>query len=317
MTSSSPLFLCGMARSGTTYLLTLLNAAAPIHLTYESRMLKEGLALYEALPTQTTLPRFNRFLDELVTAEAENIRNMALIATLRRHQSELYELWCGRVPYATWIHHVYTLAYPQKPLWGDKLIRAEYMNWLNPVWPEARLILLYRDPRAVAASQKIMWQTTPELVAGYWHTHLTLSQQLTTSLGNRVLPVVYETLVQEPLPTLQTILHFIQPGLEQAAAAILAAHPPQPASLHKWRHSLTPDEIRQIEGYCFTAMNQLGYTPEIATAPHSLTRTTYFWHLWRAFKGVLWRPRLIIRKRLWSRLRLMLRMGQGEDQRKM
>ena len=304
--SPAPLFLCGVARSGTTYLLTLLNAAAPIRLTYESRLIREGLGLAQQLPPHPDIARFARFVDELIAGESENIRNMALIATLRRHQPALYASWQQNPVYGDWIQQVYALAYPEKPIWGDKLLRVEQVNWLRQVWPSARILILYRDPRAVAASQKSLWQSANEVIAGYWNTHLNLSQVLLAEMGERALAISYEQLLQEPETTLGRILHFIEPGLEQETQAILSAHPPKTASLHKWRQQLTATDTRQIEAYCFAGMQALGYQPELATEARPLRRASYLWHLGQTFKGVLTRPRLILRKRLWERLRVML-----------
>ena len=309
---SSPLFISGVARSGTTYLLTLLNAASSVHLTYESRMLREGINLAQRLPPRPDNHRFALFVDELIAGESENIRNMALIATLRRHQETLYARWLENPSYGEWMSQVYALAYPEASVWGDKLIRTEQVAWLREVWPSARLIVLYRDPRGAAASQKHLWQLSNEVIAGYWNTHLNLSQQLLTEMGSQAIAVSYEQILLDSLTTLRQLLHFIEPALASEAETILQQHPPKPESLTKWRQQLSVADVRQVEAYCFQGMQQLGYQPEQATAARALSRPSYLWHLGRTFKNVLTRPRLLFRKRLWERLQMMLQTYQDK-----
>jgi Sulfotransferase family len=304
----SPLFICGVGRSGTSYLLALLNATSKLHLSFEGRMLKEGIALYARLKQPVTVESFSDFLDQLVAAESDTHGtrgNMPLITVVQANRRRLYATWLKHHSYAELMAEIYALAFGQ-PIWGDKLLRIEYVWSIIKMWPEARFIILYRDPRAVSASQKLKWGFGPRITAGYWNTHFNLSRHLCQEISDRVCLVHYEQLITRPHESLESLLQFASPGLSVETSRALEQHPPSGLSVSKWRQILSNAEIEKVEGLCYHGMVALGYQPEKAAGPMRLSKTGYLWDLLRLSKAQLKRPAAISRKRLWERLRIML-----------
>lgn len=305
----APVFIIGVGRSGTSYLLSLINSAPDVHLSFEGRMLKEGINLSSKYAPPLKREAFDQLMQTLITAESETTRNAPLIHAIQQYGDELYAQWTSEGDYARLMWRIYQLAFGQT-IWGDKVLRVEYAPDILRIWPDARFIITLRDPRAVYQSQKAKWHHTVPLVAGYWNTHLRLSRQLQADYPQQVTLLQYENLVRDSATVLNRLFTYIDPSLAGRADAVLQKLPPQPASLDKWRNAITPDEQRLIEGYCYTGMVELGYTPQLAEHATPLSTWVYLRENISQYSKYLFKPQLLIRKNAFKRLRVMLRNRQ-------
>lgn len=301
--ADQPVYISGVGRSGTSYLLTLLNAAPDIHLSFEGRMLKEGVFHHRRLQPITDELTFYRLLDQLLQSESETNRNKPLLTVVRTQRESLYAFWQVDPSYGALMREIYRRAFERR-LWGDKLLRIEYAWSLLEVWQRAKFIILLRDPRAVAASQKLKWAYNTTITSGYWNTHLNLSTRLKREFPDQVLLVRYEQLVTTPHETLAEIFAFI--GIQMPDLAdILSQHPPQTDGIKRWRTMLSDGEIRAVERNCYVGMQSVGYTHEFARAPGAFSRVSYvlntiWWH-----RAYLLKPMLLLRKNALKRLWMM------------
>lgn len=153
-------------------------------------------------------------------------------------------------------------------------------------FPQARILLTLRDPRALLASQIQLEQTRRQrrfsvyLTVRHWLTtaRLALALQTATRPDPRFHLVEYRQLVETPGSVLRHVCAFL--GIDPDAATHLPtkmgrawtgnssagrsfdAISTEP--LHRWREFLAPDEIGWVEWHCRPWMEPLGYEPLFA-----------------------------------------------------
>ncbi|HCY87323.1 MAG TPA: hypothetical protein DHV36_19475, partial [Desulfobacteraceae bacterium] len=256
----APLFIVGAARSGTSYLHRLMNRHPGIRMTYESRLPTEGFRIYKDHNPPLSDESIHRFLDTIAAMEKEEDQNLWLCRTIdgKRHTlSDRYQMH-GSFPQL--IRDICELSCPS-PLkgFGNKMLRAELCPDILALWPNARFILLIRDPRAVVASQIRRFKGRRLAYAAFYcDTHARIARQLARD-RQRFLTVRYEEFVRNPKDQLKRILSFAglhDPFIEKY---MLQQAPPHSASVDKWRHHLSQAQIRQIEEICFHSMKNSGY----------------------------------------------------------
>lgn len=150
-------------------------------------------------------------------------------------------------------------------------------------WPEARLLHLVRDGRAVAASVlPLDWgPNNPVAAAQWWTKYLAHGLALESAFPDRVLRVGYERLVGEPAAALREICAFagmdFDPamprggGLRLSSSTVgqhaLVGRAPSPARIDAWRAQLTPRQIELFEAEAGQLLPILGYAPVHGDAP--------------------------------------------------
>lgn len=300
-----PVFICGIARSGTSYLRSLLNSSPDIHLSFEGRMLKEGIQHSKKIKNDPRAEDVGVFLDQLIVSESETNRNKELIQVVEENREAL-TTFAMQHSYAEIMREIYGMAF-QSRIWGDKLLRVEYAWPILKVWPDARFILLFRDPRAVASSQQQRRETPICVTAGYWNTHYKLCQKLAAEIPAQVITLKYEVLVQQFSESLGSLFHFLGLSGQVDVEWIKSQKPPQTDTLHKWKHLLPQSHIGPLEKWCHQGMCELEYEPLYGFEPQQMSRARYFWgllrHHWRSGLNL----GLVRRKRLLSRLKTMIR----------
>jgi hypothetical protein len=155
---------------------------------------------------------------------------------------------------------------------------------LHALFPESPMIHLIRDGRDVVASLlSVPWvdpdgKPTPytqsvERAAKYWVAGVTAGLRARSRLGDRILDVRYEELVQDTEAVMRRVLaHVAEPWDARVLHHSEAAHQPAgetsaeqvnrpvyTSSIGRWKDTLTPEDLSTVERVAGAVLAQLGY----------------------------------------------------------
>lgn len=275
-------FIGGCGRSGTTMLGDLLGVH-PGHICTPETSFKLGLverwawgqpgADVDAALDWVAAHRKFKELGIPVDADLRaRVRDKDLRGTLEV-LIDIYRRAVDKPSANVWIDHT-----PTNTRMGVALLEA---------FPDARIIHVVRDGRAVAASViPLDWGPNDVLTAARnWVDALAHGFALEQGRPDRVMRVRYEDLVREPAVWLPRICSFAQieyrpemlkgGGLRVPASIAhqhaLVGKPPDPSRLESWKKSLAPREIEVFEAEAGELLPLLGYAPVAGTAPKPAT----------------------------------------------
>jgi len=270
------LVIGGHPRSGTTLLARLLNSHPTIAVTFEFRpflalhreprahwqMLRKDVmrrrTVEAAWLSRWQAHRGRRTFTRYVVGALDRLESARFLRSYWARIRDLPRVDAGA------IQSGYQAHFRQEMLVGDKF--PEYVYSLDSLGaePELVLIMIYRDPRDVAASAVKMFRrgwgggllgerlSTPEGVAGTWSeaTRSMLAHQ------NRCHLVRYETLVSDPEHTLGALGRSI--GVDPAG---FWREQIRHDSVGRGRSELSARDIQVIESVAAGEMAAVGYKP--------------------------------------------------------
>ncbi len=271
-----PIFIAGCGRSGTSYLRTIVDAHPDVFIPSESLFIPDYL-------------RFGRFVPE------------RLLKWLFFHEPQLL-CWYDDGALITdsieqtiaAVHEKAAGKYGAK-VWGQKTPRfIRHVSLMNKAFPGIRWLLIYRDPRGVAASMKRSDQHTYSVARACrrWlnDNRMIMDIRQDGTIPSNVFLVGFEELILNYDEMLERIFSFL--SLEPINSddvnrlgrpvffkrsrfrinTIRGNLTPDPRIIDKWREVLTPLEIRYVEQTCAREMEILGYetVPDDDTAPGTL-----------------------------------------------
>lgn len=178
-----------------------------------------------------------------------------------------------------------------KEVWAADLVPA----WLR-AHPDARAILVRRDPRAVLASNLGMARHDPSQVAHplsvlrHWRRQEAIAAWLAArpGLADRVLVVGYEDLLRDTARVVRGVCDFLgvdDDGSMRDPDRIRDAHGGPfvanssfgvrsaglaPELAERWRRTLPPERTTMVEAACGAEMAAVGYAPDGPGGPESL-----------------------------------------------
>ena len=272
----APIFIVGMPRSGTTLLTSMLSAHPRIAIAPETHYLcywmreHRNLKLWSEQEFDSfwqTLSRSQRF--SYFGVDANKTRERILAKGTPSHQ-HIFEGWLEE--YANSIN---------KPRWGEKTpLHHQHLHQLFTWFPDARVIWILRDPRAVAASLiKVPWASAYIHVhAERWHKSL-LSFERDWQRDSRVMLLQYEKLIQQPEKCLTNLFQFIgeiytpnmlsarseanSPLINRQGWAVehlqSALKPLSNEAIDKWKRELSQHQIEIIDALTFPRAANYGY----------------------------------------------------------
>ena len=260
----APVFVVGIARSGTTLLSAMLSAHPRLDCGPESRF----FARYRHLDARARA----RVLDP-ATWPRPAVDFMASLRNQGHPVSELFGLTlpeigtylAGRQPSTTAMLESLTVLHAQragKARWVEKTPRHLLMtDTLREGWPEARIVRIVRDPRDVALSLARMPFAKDSVVGNL----VRIDEDDRASRDSiqadpRAMSLRYEDLVTEPERELRRVCGFIDeeyaPSMldsRQTAAGVAAEHewwkesvsgPLNTSSVGRWRTEMSADARR-------------------------------------------------------------------------
>jgi hypothetical protein len=207
-----PIFIGGLERTGTSLLYALLASHPRLAMTRRTNWwtyfygnfgdLGEDRNLERCLGTMMRYRRHlklgpdqDRLRREFVAGERSYCRLFALLET----------------------HHAERVG---KPRWGDKSLNTErYAETVFACFPTSRILHLIRDPRDRYASALKRWKSNRGGVGSAtaaWIGSIALGEENERAFPGRYRILRYETLVEQPEPTLREICDFIGEPYEPA-----------------------------------------------------------------------------------------------------
>ncbi len=274
---ANPVFVVGKMRSGTTLMSSMLSAhpaiaiAPDIHYIYGWAQQCRELDL--SRPAD-----FERFWKAFSSNKRFGYLGIDVRVLRGRIEANRHFSFRGvyRATLETYAESV------RKRRWGEKTPdTADHLETLFNWFPDARVIYMLRDPRAVVSSMR----KTPWGAEQGVHVHARswaegVGRALASEGDPHVLRVRYESLVRKPVEELNKVCRFLgeeySPDMVDSRHTLLtstlkdrtgwekehltaALQPVHEDSRDKWRNELTPLEIDVIEHYCGRVMEQAGY----------------------------------------------------------
>ncbi len=274
--STTPFFIVGVHRSGTTLLRYMLSSSPRIYIPPESDF----------------IPRF--FLKEPLAVLDEDEVEKTLGSIFGRYR--FVKEWQGERPAAKtffgemdsktpagFLNHLYRSYAEQKGAvrWADKTpIYSSYIDLIHMIFPEAKFIHIIRDGRDVALSMLDKWGDKEIHVDMYfaarnWVRRIQEAQASGRRLGgDYYYELKYEALVGSPERELQAICDFLEePFLEemvshhrQAKRQIEAGSfheavrkPANKSRIGRWEQEMSSADLRLFERVAGVLLEELGY----------------------------------------------------------
>ena len=268
-TVKKAIFIVGCGRSGTTMLGAMLGVGNNCITTPESQF---NMDIYRQLPdfdaskALNTLKYHKRFrIWELDISDYEDILSLC-----KNHHEFIYTL----------VSIYAKKFYPDKnaDIWIDHTpANVRKCDILLKVFPEAKIIHIIRDGRAVAAShKKVNWgkHYMPDM-ASHWLERVSLGLASQVKYPRSVMQVSYEDLIQNTTGVLKEICSFADidytPNMERGEGFILPSYtrhqhrlvgtPPNPSRMNSWKNELSKREIEIFEYGAGNLLRILGYEP--------------------------------------------------------
>jgi len=286
MSELRPIFIVGAARSGTTMLGSILGSAAGSLATPESQFISALLASTElpdgyvssdvARSRLAVDPRFRIWgidADAAVPRGGRSIRLRHLVEGLVL----AYAARSNRSGITVWVDHT-----------PESLF---ILPCLIEMFPDARVLHLVRDGRAVGASVlPLDWGAANILdAATSWIGQVAagLAAETSPQFEGRIRRVYYERLVSDPIGTVAEVCEFCKIPFDESMIEgkgflvprytlgqhALVGVKPQISQISKWRSQLSQRQIEIFEAQAGSHLRMLGY--ETDYWPSALAPTSY------------------------------------------
>ncbi|WP_421709099.1 sulfotransferase family protein [Algihabitans sp.] len=316
-TNYCPVFVFGVARSGTNLLARLVGADPTVALALDA-LLPLFKAWRNAIASQipdrldTPLTADAAFQDCYFAADGFTLLEATLEADAGRHLAltpalaeavraraalespklaEAFRNWSGD-SVRTLIADAIRVAGASAEHAGSGRIRtvcikelwtADFIPALARAFPQARFLLIHRDPRAVAASLIALSRRDESQAAHlvsylrHWRKQVALAQHFATrsDLSHRVLAIRYEDLLADPRRTIADLGAFtglldlqLSPAAESSAvwrsnsSFVAVRGEIDPKAAERWRSWLDPDVVATVDYHCAPEMRLLHYLPD-------------------------------------------------------
>jgi hypothetical protein len=234
MSNPQPLFTMGSKRSGSTFLVNVLNHHPQVFVTHESDIVWILYQIYKDIPDRFNVYPFDEgkgmwaTLDEcsdiLRTVPNGASDKETIIRAFYRTLAHINEHGRGKQgDLRKW-------DYPQSKknlAWiGDKkpvqYSDPEIQSFINDLFPEARYIHLIRNPRFVVASMveaaktwgshsvPEYWKEASQQILERWAMHEEWVLQVKSRLPNKVHTLRLEDLAEDPVRTMSEVFGFLE-----------------------------------------------------------------------------------------------------------
>ena len=264
-----PVFLVGMPRSGTKLLRDLLNNHSLIGIApNESHFIPEfhaRLRNYEPLDRKENFDRFYHDLSHTPFFESVNGGSFVSAESLAKA--------VPRPTFASLVEEFYR-AYARstgKVIWGDKTpFYLIHLPLFKSLFPQARFVHIIRDVRDYSMSLHKTWHKNLARSAQRWHDAVRRCRKDGLAFGDGTYREVrYEELVDDPSLVTEELCRFLSVPFEPSMVVLKKpvdrggdvrnSMDVVSKNYGKWRTTMAPADIRQIEEICGPLLKDLGY----------------------------------------------------------
>jgi hypothetical protein len=280
-----PIFIGGCDRSGTTMLGAMLGTHSDILCVPESQFITDILRganldlgrvdLQALYPILSRHPRFKLWGIPLSLQDIDSGQPCSYaqaIQTVVRQYGQAY----GKSSARFWVDHTPS--------------NIKQARTLLQIFPQAKIIHIVRDGRAVTASfLRQRWgPKSADRVAYLWLQYLAFGLACEHAYGaDRVNRIKYEDLVDSPEDSLRAICSFLevdyQPGMDQGdgfnvpsftlGSHALVGKAPERSRISAWKEQLTPRQIEIFESIAGEMLVYLGYESLYGANARLMTNT--------------------------------------------
>ena len=216
---TSPIFIGGIGRSGTTLLSLMLDSHRNIKCGPELHFMGPpnlGQYILICIPhrkRKDNPPSMKPGIQFVARCERMGITPMEL-------HREIEDITSGGNPMVSFrdrcqlIDRLANMARNKagKPRWGIKIMaEIRHIGSYLQVWPDAQFINIYKHPYAAAWSLlKVKWGPKSARDAAIaWRMSIEESRMAVSNLENKLLELRFEDLVQDPEPAMRAVLDFL------------------------------------------------------------------------------------------------------------
>ena len=280
-------FIVGAPRSGTTLLRLMLDAHPDMAIPSETGIFLTLAAAAAKGETPSTADQLWAVLTGHFTW-----RDMGLDAVELRHKLRAH----GNFSLGEGLRTFFEMyaARHGKTRWGEKSpLHCYHLPLIQETLPEAHILHLIRDGRAVAASLREVWFSPSDdagELAAYWAGAVRAGRSGGAHCQH-YMEVRYEALVQQPRECLQAVCDFLELPFHEAmlnyhrnaltrlreahgrvlddgtvvtldqrlAQQHLTSSPPDASRVERWRNELSAQDVAFFEGVAGELLTELGY----------------------------------------------------------
>lgn len=289
-------FIVGTSRSGTTLLQALLNAHSEIAIPPETHFFKYEDEQSARLQQWMSAEPVRAFVDYLCN-EKRRIGDLGIDREEIARAIERADVGSTRELFLL-LMALYSAKKGGASTVGEKTPRhLLYVDELADRYPDARFLVLFRDPRAKARSEREVPFGSPSLFVSTWRwrryvqEHFALKQKLSP---DRYFQTTYESLVRDPESEVRAIISFLGADFEEQMLAFYnrdeeergypereqwkenTLEPIQTDRIDLWKEELSRREIKLIEATAGSYLAKMGYSAYEAP-PLSRLELTYTW----------------------------------------
>lgn len=293
VSTDSLIFPCGMSRSGTTLLATILDSHSQVSMGYELippemsggvellKYLEYGLELCNSdfstcgrLLRDSGYPNEGLFFTRCYRAGVDEQDLKILLLQMQDRGLVKITTFRQRLEVA-WMIAKKSSDKRSKSTYGFKLNIPSVQKAYN-FFPKSRFLYIIRDPRDVVAShiQRKFDRTIPEICRA-WNNYIESFDIFVKANQHSALIVRYESIVADPENILPKIFDFIDLPMEESvlkfykskAGVHTYGHPNSEnlkkdfftTSVGRWKSEIDMVEINQIENLCGQKMTEYKY----------------------------------------------------------
>ncbi|MEM8523575.1 MAG: sulfotransferase [Bacteroidota bacterium] len=288
--NQQPIYIIGVGRSGTSLLMTLLNGHSQITFMPETHFLRFylGTPKLRQLIEKKGVVAFQKTLEQDDYFQRLNLAAQNLLQPYSKKEKafdlrEVYRDLLSTYQSRKAKQHI-----------GDKDPRyIDYQEVIKEIYPSAKVIHIYRDPRDVMLSKsKADWSAHRPIWMNAIISEMQIEQgrkKAKQLFGENLHELSYESLITQPQETLTDLLTFLgldfeekMLNLQQSATELVdekemqwkdnTFKPLQGGNTQKWKKQLSSTQVKTIEIICKEWFKELNY--EYSTSKVGFFKTT-------------------------------------------
>lgn len=293
--ADAPIFLTGFARSGTTWLNTLLCDYFDAGFVNEGQFIVSfgrRIAQYGDLRVDGNLGRLIR-----------DLRRDHFFVILKRNYGVAIDWNRVGSTSRTFAAFVLDILGQIAIQMGKSRIGSKYpvfgchLELLNRHFPKCRVVHVIRDGRDCALSHRhVRWGHQNSYAAAvHWRDYLHVAREAAREMPGRYLEIRYEDLLAEPEASMTVLEEFLTGASGPVTARFMTdAKRLKPEKIARWRQDMSPRAQAVFESVAADVLRDLGY-PLTGTAhrPAMLSKALYTAHDRLTREGWHWARKLV------------------------